>query len=117
MGRDPLVIKETRIDALHGLTDLMGEALRSAEHLHGRVLMLFGRNDEVIPAKSFRRLARRLPAEGRPRIAYYDSGWHMLLRDLARETVWRDILAWMADRTAPLPSGADASAAELERDE
>jgi hypothetical protein len=35
----------------------------------------------------------------------------MLLRDLQGETVWRDILAWMEDPRAPLPSGAEEQAA------
>jgi hypothetical protein len=40
-------------------------------------------------------------------IAVYRNGWHMLLRDLEGETVWRDIAAWIADPAiAALPSGA-----------
>jgi hypothetical protein len=35
----------------------------------------------------------------------------MLLRDLDAATVRRDIAAWIADPTAPLPSGADVKAA------
>ena len=31
----------------------------------------------------------------------------MLLRSLDRETVWRDIRAWIADPAAPLPSGQE----------
>jgi hypothetical protein len=33
----------------------------------------------------------------------------MLLRDLQAETVWRDILAWIENADAPLPSGAERS--------
>ena len=36
----------------------------------------------------------------------------MLLRDLNAETVWRDILAWIANAQAPLPSGADRRATQ-----
>ena len=51
-----------------------------------------------------------LPARDRQRVALYDSGWHMLLRDLQAATVWADIAAWIADPGAALPSGADARA-------
>ncbi len=51
--------------------------------------------------------ARRLPARLK-RIALYEGGWHLLYRDLQAEIVHRDVAAWIADRNAPLPSGADA---------
>ena len=46
------------------------------------------------------------------RPAVYRSGWHLLLRDLKAHIVLDDILAWIADRSAPLPSGADKAALE-----
>jgi hypothetical protein len=33
----------------------------------------------------------------------YPDGYHMLLRDLQRQVVWDDILAWIDG--APVPSG------------
>jgi acylglycerol lipase len=48
-----------------------------------------------------------------PRVALYESGFHMLLRDLQAETVWTDIAAWIADRDVALPSGADLRAAAV----
>ena len=74
-----------------------------------------GANDEVIPDKSFRDMVRRLaPTAGdRRRLAFYERGWHMLLRDLRAERVWADIAAWLDDTSAALPSGADARAAKL----
>ncbi|HJO69666.1 MAG TPA: alpha/beta hydrolase [Rhodospirillales bacterium] len=115
LGRDPLVIKRTRIDAIWGLVELMDSALASSAALPGPTLILLGANDEVIPDKSFRDMVRRLaPTEGdRRRLAFYEGGWHMLLRDLQAETVWADIAAWLDDTSAPLPSGADARAAKL----
>ena len=52
---------------------------------------------------------RQFPEAGRDRrrVAVYESGYHMLLRDLQAETVWTDIAAWIGDRASPLPSGAD----------
>jgi hypothetical protein len=60
-------------------------------------------------------MLRRLPADaaGRPRIALYPNGYHMLLRDLDAATVRGDVVAWIADPAAPLPSGGDALAAHV----
>jgi alpha-beta hydrolase superfamily lysophospholipase len=107
LGRDPLVIKETRIDAIHGLANLMDEALAAAPRLAAPALILYGRRDEVVPAAPTRRMLRALPADGPQRVAVYDRGFHMLLRDLQAEAVWRDIAHWMAAPEDPLPSGAD----------
>ena len=51
------------------------------------------------------RLAARLRAP--TRVAFYPDGYHMLLRDLAAERVWRDVAAWMTDRDGALPSGQE----------
>ena len=113
LGRDPLVIKRTRVDAMDGLTDLMTEALAAAPRLEAEALVLYGDKDEVVPKGPVFRFWRNLPAEVRShhRFALYDQGWHMLLRDLGAETVLADIASWMTDRGAPLPSGADRKAA------
>jgi esterase/lipase len=44
---------------------------------------------------------------GEKRIVIYERGWHMVLQDLQRERVWRDILTWMTNRSAVLPSGEE----------
>jgi alpha-beta hydrolase superfamily lysophospholipase len=115
MGRDPLVIKETRIDAVFGLVGLMDEAMAAAGRVDGRVLVLYGENDELIPEGAIREMLARMPAAagagvGSRRVAFYPSGWHMLLRDLQAEVVWKDIAAWIDRPNLPLPSGADGSA-------
>jgi len=106
---DPLVIKETRVDTIHGLVDLMDRALAASAALPANTLILYGANDEVIRKDPTREMMRRLNGDPamRPRIALYENGYHMLTRDLAAETVWRDIAAWIGDPAAPLPSGAD----------
>lgn len=108
LGRDPMVIKGTRIDAIYGLVNLMDEAMASAPNLDGRMLVLYGARDPLIPAGAMREMLERLPPQtaGR-RLALYPQGYHMLTRDLQGETVWRDIDAWLAGPKAPLPSGAD----------
>jgi acylglycerol lipase len=112
LSRDPLVIKQTRIDAIWGLVNLMDQAYDEAWRVTGPVLMLYGRNDEIIPkAPSFEVMRRFPPSEAR--IAYYEKGYHMLLRDLEGATVVGDIAAWIANPTTPLPSAADEAAAKL----
>jgi alpha-beta hydrolase superfamily lysophospholipase len=109
LGRDPMVIKGTRIDAIHGLVNLMDEAMASAPRLDGRMLVLYGARDPLIPAGAMREMIERLPPEtaDQRRLALYPEGYHMLTRDLQAETVWWDIDAWLADPDAPLPSSAD----------
>ena len=113
LSRDPLVIKETRVDAIHGLVDLMDAAQTAAGRLGLPVLVLYGEKDEIIPPAPTWAAIRGLPDLGvSQRAAYYPNGWHMLLRDLQAQVVEDDIAAWIADRTRPLPSGADRHARE-----
>ena len=115
LGRDPLVIKETRVDAIHGLVGLMDEALDSAPRFQAPALILYGQKDEVIPKAPTRLMLERFPepARARQRVAFYAEGYHMLLRDLGAEIPWRDIEAWIADPSSPLPSGADRVSADV----
>lgn len=112
LGRDPLVIKATRIDAIYGLTNLMDRALELSARLQGPALILYGQKDEIIPKEPTQIMLNRIPgaASGGPRIAVYENGYHMLLRDLQAETLWRDIAHWIADPSTSLPSGADKGA-------
>ncbi len=109
LGRDPLIIKETRIDTIYGLVNLMDEALARAPRFRSPALILYGDNDQVIPAQPIQRMLASLPRAERShqKIARYAKGFHMLLRDLEAKTVWRDMEAWMKDANAALPSGAD----------
>lgn len=111
LGRDPLVIKETRVDALYGLVNLMDDALAASSHLTTPSLVLYGARDEIIPRKP---TIRMLEAFGAPhRIVQYPNGYHMLLRDLQAEVVWRDIAAWIDNPAAALPSGSEIDSPEL----
>jgi len=93
LGRDPLVIKETRVDAVAGLVDLMDRAVRRIGALRGPLLVLGGAHDEIVPPEAHAACTE----------VVYPDGYHMLLRDLRRQVVWDDILAWIAG--AALPSG------------
>jgi alpha-beta hydrolase superfamily lysophospholipase len=112
LGRDPLVWKGTRIDAIYGLVDLMDDALAAAPHLDRPMLLLYGANDQIVPPRPIADLVEHLPPDPghRRRLAYYPKGYHLLLRDLDRATVVEDVASWVRDRTRPLPSGADATA-------
>lgn len=107
LSRDPLVIKETRVDAIHGLVDLMDAAQMEIGRVRLPVLVLYGEKDEVIPAAPTWAAIRRLPRLGEDQgVAFYPNGWHMLLRDLQAQVVLDDLAAW-ALGPAALPSGAD----------
>lgn len=100
---DPKVIKKTRIDAVYGLVTLMDHAYDEAKAVAARTLLLYGKHDQVIPAAPVRHVVAAL-GNG-VRYVYYPNGYHMLLRDLQREVVWRDVLAFMNGDGLPLPSG------------
>lgn len=103
-GRAPHMIWSTRIDAVYGLVGLMETASERSANLNGDVLFLYGAHDQIIPRNSANAAARRLPRTART--ALYENGWHWLLRDLQREVVYADILAFIDNPAAPLPSGA-----------
>jgi alpha-beta hydrolase superfamily lysophospholipase len=108
LSNDPLTIHSTRVDAVRGLVDLMDAALADAPRFHARSLFLYGGHDELIPPKATAATWRALPPG--PVRAFYPEGYHLLLRDLSRISPIDDILAWMRDPSAPLPSGADRAA-------
>ncbi len=111
-SRDPLVIKDTRIDALWGVTLLMDEALASGARLQAPTLLLYGEQDQIIPKRSFCGFAEGLPRyPGGPwRIALYPQGYHMLTRDLQAQAVLQDIGSWVLNPGQDLPSGAELPA-------
>lgn len=104
VGRDRNMLWSTRIDAAYGLVNLMETASQRSADLHGDVLFLYGAHDQIIPRASAVAAARRLPPSART--ALYANGYHWLLRDLQREVVYADILAFLHDAEAPLPSAA-----------
>lgn len=115
LARDPLVIKDTRIDAAYGLVNLMTSAHDAAAKLgHPRWLLLYGEREAILSRDAVNQtlpLFKRLPRE-QGRVAIYPQGYHLLLRDFAQYAVFDDIAAWIRDPAAPLPSGADANAAK-----
>jgi alpha-beta hydrolase superfamily lysophospholipase len=91
---DPYVIKATRLDAVLGVTRIMGSAWNATDETGGRILYLTGEKDEIIPPKAQDAAFRRLCGSVDRRL--YPDGWHLLARDLQREAVFRDIVGWLA---------------------
>jgi acylglycerol lipase len=106
MWYDPYVLKETRIDSVYGVVSVMEAATKALDDLSPRTptLLLYGAKDDIIPEAAVRRATRNLPAH--VRTAYYAAGHHMLMNDLQAPAVWRDVLAFVRDPEAGLPSGA-----------
>ncbi|RIJ15328.1 lysophospholipase [Henriciella mobilis] len=106
LWRDPLGLKENRIDQVFGLVGLMEEAHGAAPALTPNVptLITYGAKDIVIPPSAIKRTIRVLPDH--VRTAYYEGGYHMLLRDLQAETVFADLMAFLKDDASEFPSGA-----------
>jgi acylglycerol lipase len=104
LGRDPKVIKATRVDTIYGLVDLMDAALESTDKFEAPALILYGQKDEIIKEGPIDEMLKRLPADARDRqtIVKYPGGYHMLLRDLEAPRVWRDIIVWMEKQGVPL---------------
>ena len=113
LGRDPLVIKETRIDAAFGLTNLMESALHSGQQLTLPALILYGEQDDIIPPNSMCEMLKGLPGpqSGHWRMALYPAGYHMLTRDLQAAVVLEDMLSWIQNQTLPLPSTLEVNIA------
>jgi acylglycerol lipase len=108
LSTDPLTIHATRVDAVKGLVDLMDRALAAAPRFNAPALVLYGAHDELVPARATAATWRALPP-GYTR-AFYPDGYHLLLRDKDRAVPIGDIVAWIREAGAPLPSGADAAA-------
>jgi acylglycerol lipase len=106
--------RSARVDCLKGLTDLMDAALAAAGNNSARALFLYGGKDQLVPQRAMASCWKiERTANGRDRVfAFYPSGYHLLQRDLSGAVVTRDIVNWLLDSATPLPSGAEARAAD-----
>lgn len=95
MNADPLVIKETRLDAILGVVRVMGKGAKEAGGVTADVLYLIGEKDEIIPLDALEKTYRKLE---NAELRRYPDGWHLLFRDLQAERVWRDIADWIIER-------------------
>ncbi len=110
LGRNPLVLKGTRLDTVYGLVDLMDSALKRGGTDAIPTLFLYGAKDEIIPKTPTAQLLARynhLHKGASWRFAYYPDGWHLLTRDRQAPIVIQDIATWVFNQDAPLPSGLE----------
>jgi alpha-beta hydrolase superfamily lysophospholipase len=89
---------------MYGLANLMDEALAQAEKLRVPTLVQYGEKDQIIPKEPMLLMLGKMPSTTRK--AFYEEGYHMLLRDLHREKPLIDIAAWISDHEQPLPYGS-----------
>lgn len=110
LSNDPLVLKGARVDALHGVSELMLEASRVVS-VGMPSQTLYGLNDQIIPSEPVCNWLRRLTQSPPPkmRIALYPGGLHMLTRYSGRAEVIADIAAWLRSPQSTLPSGYESS--------
>lgn len=109
LSTDPLTLHNTRVDAIEGLVNLMDRAMAAAPAFHAPALFLYGGHDELVPARAMVAIWRALPPGTRR--AFYPHDYHLMLRDKGREVPINDIIAWIRNPQAPVPSGADKAAA------
>lgn len=97
LSRDDLVIKATRVDVLYGISNLMDRAMLASNAAAGNILLMYGMQDEIIPAQPICELYERLANSATTRLAAiaYENGYHMLTRDLQADVVLEDIAAWI----------------------
>ena len=105
LWQDPLVIKDTRADAMAGLVRLLDAAFESVDRFDAPALVLFGRNEEVVPPAGQRRVIEGLP-DASTRLAVYPNGFHLLLRDVLRLMPTADIARFVIAPDGPLATSA-----------
>lgn len=89
LGRDPYVIKRTRIDAIYGLVNLMEAAWQASPNVRVPTMVLYAADDEIVPAQPIEDASAQMP--GLARVVCYNDGYHLLLRDLKAERTWTAI--------------------------
>ncbi|HEY2446040.1 MAG TPA: alpha/beta hydrolase [Rhizomicrobium sp.] len=95
LAHDPLYQHAARVDQVNGLVDLMDQARYAPSRLtvDPPILLLYGGNDQVIPAAPTEAVAQELGS--RATVIRYPNGYHMLLRDVEAEPRWNDVLDWI----------------------
>jgi len=71
LGSDELVIKATRVDVLYGISNLMDRAMLASNGAPGNILLLYGKQDDIIPAAPTCQLLERLSYNGTTRLGHH----------------------------------------------
>lgn len=98
LGRDPLVQKGTRVDSILGLVRLMDIGYANMRKLHVPVLLLYGKQDQIIPPFAVASALQKV--QDNITLAYYPQGYHLLLRDLHNHEVLTDMINWMDEKSS-----------------
>jgi alpha-beta hydrolase superfamily lysophospholipase len=105
---DPLMLRQPRLDMGYGLVDLMDDARNAAPSVKVPYMVLHGIGDRLVPDGPLKAVIEVLPPRSDSKLAFYKHGYHLLMRDKDGPMVSADIVAWISNHQAALPSGADA---------
>jgi alpha-beta hydrolase superfamily lysophospholipase len=108
LRNDPMILRNARLDLGYGLVEAMDAAKAAVPRINKPYILLYGLGDRLVPQASVRSAIELMPKPAGSHLAFYREGYHMLLRDKEGALVARDILAWIENKNAALPSGADA---------
>ncbi len=108
LSQDKLFQHNARTDQVYGLVNLMDAARHAPENLSATppILLLYGAKDQVIPAAPTEDVVHALGSHAD--VHRYDNGYHMLLRDLDRETVLQDLDDWVDAQNRRIASARTA---------
>lgn len=95
--KSPWMIRQSRIDTVAGLVELMNQSYAVAAQVTVPVLLLYGEKDQLVPKKPIDKLWARLPKQGKTQQIRYPNGWHLLMRDLQGPKVIGDMVNWMTN--------------------
>ena len=107
MRKDPMILRNARVDLGYGLVEAMDAAKAAAPNVAKPYLMQHGLGDRLVPLNSVKSVVEIIPRRDDSHLAFYREGYHMLLRDKKGAVVAQDVVAWINDKHARLPSGAD----------
>jgi alpha-beta hydrolase superfamily lysophospholipase len=107
LQNDPLWLHQTRVDMAYGLVEAMDAGYDAAKRVHLPYLMLHGMGDRLVPTSTVRTALEIMPPRADSKLAFYEHGYHLLMRDKQGPVVAADIAAWIDNHEAALPSGAD----------
>lgn len=107
MRKDPMILRTTRLDLAYGLVEAMDAAKAAAPNVSKPYLMQHGLGDKLIPLGPVKSVIEIMPRRDDSHLAFYSQGYHMILRDKNGAIVAKDVVAWIKNKRAPLPSGAD----------
>ena len=114
LRNDPMMLRQPRLDMAYGLVDLMDAARSAAGRIDLPYLMQYGLGDRIVPRGPVQAAIEIMPRRPDSQLAFYREGYHLLLRDKEGAVVARDVIAWMSNPEAALPSGADAARSQPE---